>query len=78
MPDWYSTASEGTGDMTDDQPNWSRRIRSMREARGWSQTQACEELRRHTEQSLPGSDNLTRRWKAWERGENKPSPFYAR
>ncbi|MGQ0482000.1 MAG: XRE family transcriptional regulator [Pseudonocardia sp.] len=63
--------------MTDDRPNWSRRIRSMREARGWSQTQAAEELRRHTEQPLPDSDNLTRRWKAWERGENKPSAFYA-
>ncbi len=62
--------------MTDDQPNWSRRIRAMRQARGWTQSQAAEELRRHTDQPLPDADNLTRRWKAWERGENKPSPFY--
>jgi len=72
-----SEQTKGTPDVTDDQPSWSRRIRSMREARGWSQPQAAEEMRRHTDQSLPDHDNLTRRWKAWELGENKPSQFYA-
>lgn len=49
----------------------------MREARGWSQAQAAEQLRTHTGKSLPDADNLTRRWKAWELGENKPGSHYA-
>jgi hypothetical protein len=49
----------------------------MREARGWTQPQAAEQLRRHTNEGLPDSGNLTRRWKAWELGENKPGAFYA-
>lgn len=44
----------------------------MREARGWSQAQAVEEMRKQSTKSLPGSDHLLRRWKAWELGENKP------
>lgn len=58
-------------------PSWASRIRSMREARGWTQAAAAEAMRSHTDQVLPDSDNLERRWKAWERGENKPSPHYA-
>lgn len=77
MSNWWQTSSEGNEDVTDDQPNWSRRIRSMREARGWSQPRAAEEMRQHSDQPLPDSENLTRRWKAWELGENKPSSFYA-
>lgn len=34
-------------------------------------------MRRHTDEALPDPDHLVRRWKAWERGENKPSPHYA-
>jgi tetratricopeptide (TPR) repeat protein len=49
----------------------------MREARGWSQSRAAEEMRRHSDRELPDHDNLTRRWKAWELGENKPSQHYA-
>ncbi|WP_231642260.1 hypothetical protein [Nocardia sp. NRRL S-836] len=30
-------------------------------------------MRRHTDEALPDDDHLVRRWKAWERGENKPS-----
>jgi transcriptional regulator with XRE-family HTH domain len=60
-----------------DLPSWAKRIRSMREARGWSQADAAERMRSHTDQSLPESDHLTRRWKAWELGENKPSGHYA-
>ena len=63
--------------MSADLPSWSKRIRSMREARGWSQADAAQRLREHTNETLPDPDNLTRRWKAWERGENKPSQFYA-
>lgn len=60
-----------------DLPNWSRRIRSMREARGWSQSEAAEKMRPHAQKELPDADHLTRRWKAWELGENKPSGHYA-
>lgn len=63
--------------MTDDQPSWSRRMRSMREARGWSQAQAAEEMRRHTDEVLTEPEHLLRRWKAWELGENKPGRLYA-
>ncbi len=63
--------------MSDDHPAWARRIRAMREARGWSQAQAAEEMRKHSDRPLPDPDNLTRRWKAWELGENKPSSHYA-
>lgn len=63
--------------MTDAQPTWARRIRSMREARGWSQAEAAEQMRRHSDKTLPDADHLTRRWKAWELGENKPGGHYA-
>jgi tetratricopeptide (TPR) repeat protein len=49
----------------------------MREARGWSQVEAAERMRAHSDKRLPDADHLTRRWKAWELGENKPSAFYA-
>ncbi|MEU5690723.1 helix-turn-helix transcriptional regulator [Actinosynnema sp. NPDC020468] len=63
--------------MSSDVPSWARRIRVLREARGWSQSEAAEQMRRHTQDVLPDPDHLVRRWKAWERGENKPSPHYA-
>ncbi|WP_197043453.1 helix-turn-helix transcriptional regulator [Saccharothrix sp. NRRL B-16314] len=63
--------------MSEDVPSWARRIRALREARGWSQVEATERMRRHTVDALPDPDHLVRRWKAWERGENKPSPHYA-
>jgi tetratricopeptide (TPR) repeat protein len=49
----------------------------MRESRGWSQAEAAERMRSHAADKLPDSDHLTRRWKAWELGENKPSSHYA-
>lgn len=63
--------------MASEAPEWARRIRALREARGWSQAEAAEEMRRHTDEALPDPDHLVRRWKAWERGENKPSAHYA-
>lgn len=63
--------------MGSDVPAWARRIRALREARGWSQAEAVEQMRRHTDETLPDTDHLLRRWKAWERGENKPSLHYA-
>lgn len=58
--------------MSQDLPTWARRIRSMRDAKGWTQLQAVEEMRKHSKQALPDTDHLLRRWKAWESGENKP------
>jgi transcriptional regulator with XRE-family HTH domain len=58
-------------------PAWAQRIRTMREARGWSQAEAAEEMRKHSVKALPGPDHLLRRWKAWELGENKPGGHYA-
>ncbi|MEB3368072.1 helix-turn-helix domain-containing protein [Saccharopolyspora mangrovi] len=63
--------------MSEDLPTWARRIRSMREARGWTQLEAAEQMRTHSDKELPDTDHLLRRWKAWERGENKPGSFYA-
>ena len=63
--------------MGGDVPSWARRIRALREARGWSQAEAAEQMRKHTDEVLPEADHLLRRWKAWERGENKPSAHYA-
>lgn len=61
-----------------DQPEWSRRIRALREAKGLSQAEAAETLRQHSEHKLPEAPHLLRRWKAWELGENKPNRDYAR
>jgi tetratricopeptide (TPR) repeat protein len=62
--------------MSEGLPTWARRIRSMREARGWSQARAAEEMRSHTNDSLPATEHLLRRWKDWELGKSKPGNFY--
>lgn len=63
--------------MSEDLPSWARRIRSMREARGWSQTTAAEEMRKHTKKELTSTEHLARRWKDWEYGNSQPGSFYA-
>lgn len=62
--------------MAEELPTWARRIRSMREARGWSQTRAAQEMRTHATDQLPVTEHLVRRWKDWELGKSKPSAFY--
>lgn len=62
--------------MTDQLPAWARRIRTMREARNWSQTKAVEQMREHTTKELPSTENLLRRWKDWEHGNSTPGSFY--
>ncbi|WP_320068350.1 XRE family transcriptional regulator [Micromonospora sp. RTGN7] len=67
----------GEGRDTDDRPVWSRRIRSERAARRWSQSDALEALRAHAgDQQLPGRSSLLRNWKRWESGETEPDDFY--
>lgn len=60
-----------------EQPDWARRIRALREARGYSQSEAAAVMRTHADRTLPDAEHLIRRWKAWELGENKPSREYA-
>lgn len=62
--------------MTTERPDWARRIRSERDARGWSQAEAVRALRAHSKDELPTDSSLLRRWKAWEAGDNAPDEFY--
>lgn len=63
--------------MSTGAPTWAQRIRSLRDARGWTQVTAIEEMRKHSSKALPDDEHLLRRWKAWERGDNKPGNEYA-
>ncbi|WP_020495653.1 hypothetical protein [Sciscionella marina] len=47
-------------------PDTARRIRALREGKGLTVRQACEEMRRHTDRVLPEPEHLERRWKSWE------------
>lgn len=62
--------------MSEDLPTWAARIRTMREAKGWSQVKAAENMRGHTQEKLPATEHLVRRWKDWEAGGSKPGTFY--
>lgn len=62
--------------MAEDLPPWATRIRTMREAKGWSQATAAENMRGHTDNALTATDHLVRRWKDWEAGGSKPGAFY--
>ena len=59
-----------------DRPLWSRRIRSERTARGWSQADAVAALRAHATSELPSNGSLLRNWKRWEAGDAEPDDFY--
>jgi hypothetical protein len=60
----------------DERPQWARRIRNERIARGWSQPAAIEALRAHAPSKLPGNGSLLRNWKRWEAGDSEPDDFY--
>lgn len=57
-------------------PAWAQRIRSERDARGWSQRQAVAALRTHAIGPLPADASLLRSWKRWEAGDAEPDNFY--
>jgi transcriptional regulator with XRE-family HTH domain len=57
-------------------PEWARRIRALREARGLTIAQSANGMRAHAGRELPEAAHLERRWKAWEAGSNKPGPEY--
>ncbi|MBB5857856.1 XRE family transcriptional regulator [Amycolatopsis umgeniensis] len=62
--------------MTADLPSWARRLRAMREAHGWTLTDVAQRMREHIDEPLPEIGDLCHRWKAWERGEDKPDTFF--
>lgn len=57
-----------------DRPEWARRVRRERIARGWSQADAVAAMRTFSDVPLPAG--LLDQWKRWERGRNKPDEFY--
>ncbi len=57
-------------------PAWARRLRTEREARGWSQAQTVRVLRAHADTTLPSDATLLRNWKRWESGRSEPDDFY--
>lgn len=57
------------------EPSWADRMARDRGARGWSQRQAVEQMRRHCDVALPDDESLLRNWKRWERG-TRPSEEY--
>lgn len=61
--------------MGEELPEWARRIKALREARGLSQSEAAEGMREHAEKELPAAEHILRRWKAWELGENRPRDY---
>lgn len=66
------------GFREDARPDWSRRMRAERTARGWSQPDAIRALRAHGDRTLPADAILLRNWKRWEAGEVRPDEFYQR
>ncbi|WP_348538057.1 XRE family transcriptional regulator [Nocardia carnea] len=61
----------------EDRPLWAIRMRSERDARGWSQAEAVRALRAKSSQNLPTDSTLLRNWRRWESGESRPDDFYA-
>ena len=62
--------------MSDDRPNWARRMVREREARDWTQADAVAAMRMHAKKDLPDDPSLIRQWKRWEAGDITPSDFY--
>lgn len=62
--------------MTTTRPDWARRIRTEREARGWSQTQCVRAMIAHS----PGAslNSLLRQLKRWEAGDGVPDDYNQR
>jgi transcriptional regulator with XRE-family HTH domain len=58
--------------MTGNAKPWAERIRAERVARGLSQRKAAEQLCRIVGRDSSEVENMLRRWKAWEAGDNKP------
>lgn len=57
-------------------PAYAQRLRSERQARGWSQRETVRRLRTTTPEGLPTEESLIRSWKKWESGSHQPDTFY--
>src|SRR5262245_11429313 len=55
----------------DGRPEWARRIRAERVARGWSQADAVRAMQAHAGKPLSRESEL-RSWKRWEAGSVEP------
>ncbi|MEM9656564.1 MAG: XRE family transcriptional regulator [Actinomycetota bacterium] len=62
----------------DQKPDWAQRIVAERSARGWSQRDLIEALRRVSTDALPSDASMERSVKGWESGKHKPNPDYRR
>jgi tetratricopeptide (TPR) repeat protein len=62
--------------MSDDRPEWARRIAAERNAREMTQLDAVKLLRAHASGELPSDESLLRQWKRWEAGQQPPGKFY--
>jgi len=61
--------------MSDERPDWARRMVAEREARGWSQAQAVRALMPRLDADAPAEHDMVRQWKRWETGENFPRKY---
>lgn len=60
--------------MSDNRPDWARRMVAERVARGWSQADAVRALMPRLDGDVAEHDML-RQWKRWEAGENYPRKY---
>ena len=61
---------------SDERPSWARRLRSERDARGWSVRQAVRAMATSSDRPLAEEDSLIRNWRRWEAGEVMPDEFH--
>ncbi|PJN24720.1 hypothetical protein CG717_31985 [Streptomyces sp. CB02613] len=62
--------------MTDQRPEWARRMVEERTARDWSQVQAVQQLMaRLPEDQVVSEQDLVRQWKRWEAGDAQPVKY---
>lgn len=62
--------------MTDERPDWARRMAEERAARGWSQRKAVHAMMaRLPEDQNVFEQDLLRQWKRWEAGEIHPTKY---
>ena len=61
---------------SDERPSWARRLRSEREARGWSVREAVRAMAMNSDRPLVEEDSLIRNWRRWESGDVMPDEFH--
>lgn len=64
------------GSTLSERPAWAQRLRSEREARGWSRRDAVRALQAHADRTLPDEEAMRRSLMRWENGEHLPDDYY--